>query len=160
MNRRSQTLCFRARAGMLVLLIAWSLVTVGCAKNDSANESTPNSNGSPMAADAAATAPTNDLMAKLPIYPGATHAASTRPDPGVAQISSDLYETHDSFDKVYKWYQSRLPAHSETSQEHSQNEDLALFTLTAGKDHQSVSILKTGGVEVTNITLTTTKIIK
>lgn len=160
MTRRSHTLGLSARGGMLALLLAWSLVASGCAKNGSADESSASSSGSSTAADATATAPTNDLMAKLPIYPGATHAASSRPDPGAAKITADVYETHDSFDKVDKWYQSRLPAHSETSHEQTQTEDLAVFTLSAGRDQQSVSILKTVGVGVTNITLTTTKIVK
>jgi len=160
MNRRSQTHSLGARSGMLVLLIAGTLVTVGCAKNGSGNESSATSSASPMAAGAAATAATNDLMAKLPVYPGAALVASQRPTGGGDQLTSDAYTTRDSFDKVYKWYQSALPAHSETSHNVSQNEDLAVFTLSGGKTHQSVTILKTSGVEVTNIALETIKIVK
>ncbi len=67
-----------------------------------------------------------------------------------------VYTTRDSFDKVYTWYQGALPAHSETSHNTSQSQESAVFTLSGGTKQQSVSILKTGGVEVVNISLSTT----
>jgi hypothetical protein len=160
MIRRSHALGNSARCGMLALLVALSLITASCAKNGSGDESTATSDSSPMAATATPAVATNDLMAKLPIYPGAAHAAAQRPAGGPKQVTSDVYTTRDSFDKVYAWYQSALPAHSESSHETSQNEDLAVFTMSDGSTQQSVSILKTNGVEVTNITLTLIKISK
>ena len=157
MVRGSSTDYVGARGGMLVLLIAWSLISSGCAKNSSGNESGAASSASPVAQGAAATAATNDLMAKLPVYPGASHAASQRPTGGRNQVTADVYTTRDSFDKVRTWYQAALPAGSETSHEESQNEDLAVFTLSGGRTQQGVSILKTTGVEVTNITVTVIK---
>ena len=157
MNRGSQTSRV-VRCGMLVLLIAWSGASMGCAKSGSGDESTASSDASPLSTPTVAT---NDLMAKLPIYPGASHAASQRPDSGAAkQVTSDVYTTHDSFDKVYTWYKSALPANSETTHQTSTNEDLALFTMSAGRTHQGVSILRTNGVAVTNITLTLIKIVR
>ncbi len=138
---------------MLVLVIAW-LVASGCAKNNSGNQS---SQGPSPASTAAAAAATNDLMATLPVYPGA--AVATQPQTNVISgkhVVSQVYTTSDSFDKVHTWYQGALPAHSETSHETSTNEESAVFTLSGGTTQQTVSLLKTGGVEVVNITLTTT----
>jgi hypothetical protein len=160
MYRRSQAGRSSVHGGMIVLCIALSLVSVGCAKNGSGDGSTASSDASPMVA-ATSTVATNDLMAKLPVYPGSAHAASQKPEAGAARlVTSDLYTTRDSFDKVYRWYRSALPAHSETSRQTSQFENLAVFTMSAGRTHQGVSILKTNGVAVTNITITQTIIVR
>jgi hypothetical protein len=136
------------------MLVAWSLVASGCAKNDSGKQSSPVSSA---AATASAEVATNDLIPKLPVYPGAT--AATQPQTDVVSgkhVVSQVYTTRDSFDKVYAWYQSALPAHSETSHDTSQMQEAAAFTLSGGTTQQTVSLLKTGGVEVVNITLTVT----
>ena len=153
MSRRFPTDTFGVRASVLVLLIAWSLVTFGCAKNQKQSSESPSA--APAATVAAAPA-TDDLMAKLPVYPGAALAASNTGTISGKHVVLQVYTTRDPFDKVYAWYQGALPAHSETSHDTSQSQESALFTLSGGTKQQSVSILKTGGVEVVNITLTTT----
>jgi hypothetical protein len=50
----------------------------------------------------------------------------------------------------------KLPAKSETAHDSSQSQETAEFLLSGGTRQQSVSIVKSGGVEVTNITLTVT----
>jgi hypothetical protein len=153
MSRRSPADYFGARGRVLVLLIAWSLLALGCAKSDSGKHASAIPSGAPTAAGAVAT---DNLMTKLPVYPGAVLAASpTATVPG-KRVVSQVYTTPDPFDKVYKWYQAALPANSQTSHETSQSQESAEFTLSGGTTQQSVSILKTGGVEVTNITLTVT----
>ena len=105
---------------------------------------------------AAVTPATNDLMVKLPVYPGAALATSQTGTIAGKHVVAQAYTTRDPFDKVYKWYQAAMPAHSETSHDTSQSQESAVFTLTGGTKQQSVSILKTGGVEVVNISLTVT----
>jgi len=154
MTRRFPARILDARIGALALLIAWSLVASGCSKSSSGNQS---SQGPSPAATASAAVATNDLMAKLPVYPGRTVA--TQPQTVVISgkhVVSQVYTTPDSFDKVHTWYQGALPSNSETSHQTSPNEESAVFTLSGGTTQQTVSILKTGGVEVVNITLTTT----
>ncbi|HME81414.1 MAG TPA: hypothetical protein VKF82_05010 [Candidatus Eremiobacteraceae bacterium] len=139
---------------MLVTLIAWSLLASGCTKSDSGKQSSAVPSATP---GTAATVATNDLMPKLPVYPGAT--AATAPQTATVagkQVVSQVYTTSDPFDKVYKWYQGALPAHSETSHDTSESQESAVFTLSGGAKQQTVSLLKTGGVEVVNITLTAT----
>lgn len=143
------------RSYVVVLLIAWSLAVVGCAKSNSANQSSAAPSAAPTAAGAVAV---NDLMVKLPVYPGAVPVNTTAETATIAgkQVVSQVYTTHDSFDKVYAWYQTALPAHSETAHETSQTQQSALFTLSGGAKQQTVSIVSTSGVEVVNITLTVT----
>jgi len=143
-----------SRSAMLVTLIAWSLLASGCTKSDSGKQSSAVPSATP---GTAATVATNDLMPKLPVYPGAT--AATAPQTATVagkQVVSQVYTTSDPFDKVYKWYQGALPAHSETSHDTSESQESAVFTLSGGAKQQTVSLLKTGGVEVVNITLTAT----
>ena len=157
MNRQSPSDQFGAHGRMLVLLIACTLVGTGCAKNDSANQSSAIPSSAPTTAGSSGTGATGELMTKLPVYPGASSTAPITAIVSGKHVVSQAYTTADSFDKVYKWYQAALPAHSETSHEASTSEDSALFTLSGGTTTQRVWILKTGGVEVTNINLTVTK---
>lgn len=138
---------------MLALVMVWSLAAVGCAKSDAGKQSSALSTTAPTAVSSSAT---GHLLAKLPVYPGAKLAAAQTPTVAGEHVVSNVYTTSDSFSKVYKWYQAALPAQSETSHEEAQTEESAEFTLSGGTKKQTVSILKTGGVEVTNITLTVT----
>lgn len=153
MSRRSPMDYFGARGCMLVLLVAWSVVAFGCAKGDSAKHSSLAASATPVAAGAGAT---NNLMTKLPVYPGAALATSNTGTISGKHAELQVYTTRDPFDKVYKWYQAALPATSQTAHDTSQSQESAVFTLSGGTKQQSVSILKTEGVEVTNITLTVT----
>jgi hypothetical protein len=137
-----------------LLLFALTAVLTGCSKSDSGGQT----NANPTAAQTVGVAvATNDLMAKLPVYPGAASAAIENTTVSGKHVQAHTYTTPDSFDKVYKWYQAALPAKSETSHDSSQNQSTAEFTMSGGTTQQNVSILRTGGVEVTNITLTVTK---
>jgi hypothetical protein len=155
MNRSLRAVNFGAQGRAVILLIALSLVSAGCAKNDTANQTSTTSTGAPMSAATTATGSTV-LMTKLPVYPGATLAAAETPTVNGKHVVSDVYITKDPFDKVYAWYQNALPAHAETGHEKDQSQESADFMMAAGTTQQSVSILKTGGVEVTNITLAVT----
>jgi hypothetical protein len=144
-----------ARGGAAILLIAVSLVSAGCAKNDTASQTNTSSAATPMTAATTATGATV-LMTKLPVYPGATLAAASTPTVNGKHVVSDVYMTKDPFDKVYAWYENALPAHAETGHEKDQGQESADFMMAAGTTQQIVSILKSEGVEVTNITLTVT----
>jgi hypothetical protein len=153
MSRRSSVGHFGAYASVLVFLIAWSVVASGCSKGESGKQSSAVPSASPTATVAVAT---NDLMAKLPVYPGAAQAATQTTTVSGKNVVSTVYTTRDPFDKVYAFYQAALPANSQTAHDTSQSQESADFALSGGTTQQSVSILKTGGVEVTNITLTVT----
>jgi hypothetical protein len=144
-----------ARGSVAILMVACSLMGAGCAKSDTASQTSSTSTASSMAAATTATGATV-LMTKLPVYPGATLAAASTPTVNGKHVVSDVYTTKDSFDKVYAWYENALPGHAETGHEKDQGQESADFMMTAGTTQQSVSILKSGGVEVTNITLTVT----
>jgi hypothetical protein len=136
-----------------LLLIAYTAVVMGCSKNDSANQSSANPSATPTVAAGVAT---NDLMAKLPVYPGATLAVSQNTTVSGKHFQTHAYTTPDPFDKVYKRYQAALPANSKTSHESSSSQDAAVFVLTSGTTQQTVTVVRTGGVEVTNINLLVT----
>ena len=150
-SRRSSAGYRGARGAVLVLLVASSLAAWGCTKGDSGKRSGAGPSAAPTATVAVAT---NDLVAKLPVYSGAALATTSTGTISGKHVALQVYTTKDPFDQVYKWYQNALPAHSETSHDTSQSQESAVFTLSGGTTQQSVSILKTEGVEVVNITLT------
>jgi hypothetical protein len=138
----------------LLLIAITAVVMVGCSKNDSANQSSANPSAVPTVAAAVAT---NVLMAKLPVFPGAALAISRNTTVSGKHLQMHSYTTPDAFDKVYKWYQAAVPADAKKSHETSQGQEAAVFVLTAGTTQQTVTIVRTGGVEVTNITLLVSK---
>jgi hypothetical protein len=153
MNRRSFTGHGGGYARVLVFVLACSLAAAGCSKGGSANQSSATSSAAPTAA---ASIGTNDLMAKLPVYPGASKATDSTGTISGKHVVQQVWTTRDPFDKVYPWYQTALPANSQTAHETTQSQESADFRLSGGTTQQTVSILKTSGVEVTNITLTVT----
>jgi hypothetical protein len=155
MSKQSPFGYLGARRGVALALIGWAMISAGCAKNDTASQTSTSSAAASPAMATAATGATV-LMTKLPVYPGATLAAGETPTVNGKHVASDVYMTKDPFDKVYAWYQNALPAHAGTGHEKDQSQESADFMMTAGTTQQSVSIVKTEGVEVTNITLTVT----
>jgi hypothetical protein len=154
MSRRFSTDALGLRGGgVIVLLMSLSLVAFGCAKSDSAKQSSTAASAAPTVAAAGTTA---TVMPKLPVYPGASLATSNTGTISGKTATVQVYTTRDPFDKVYKWYQAAMPATAQVAHDTSQSQESAVFTLSGVSKQQSVSILKTGGVEVVNITLADT----
>ncbi|MBV9276919.1 MAG: hypothetical protein JOZ97_01640 [Candidatus Eremiobacteraeota bacterium] len=142
------------RLSGLCLVVAFGLVMAGCSgKNNNAQQTTTTATEAPAAA--ASTAPTTSkgttatgTMTNLPEYPGAAKMASgaSGMSMGGGTAAGTVMQTSDSFDKVYKWYQSKLPAGSEKSHMTTAVGDTAVFTIgELGKDQQSVTIHAVGG---------------
>ena len=141
------------RLSGLCLVVAFGLVMAGCSnKNNSAQT---NTTATEAPAAAASTAPVTNkgttasgTMTQLPEYPGATKMASgaSGMSMGGGTAAGTVLTTSDSFDKVYKWYQSKLPAGSEKAHMTTAVGETAAFTIgELGKDQQTVSIHAVGG---------------
>ena len=136
----------------LCLVAAFALVMAGCAKN--ASQQTSNTTATEAPAAAASTAPVNNkgntaagTMTQLPEYPGATKMASGASGMSMGgSAAGTVLSTSDSFDKVYKWYQQKLPAGSEKSHATTAMGQTAVFTAgELGKDQQSVTLSVAAG---------------
>ena len=93
-------------------------------------------------------------MAKLPEYPGAAvQVKGNSGGAGMGSSSGQILRTPDSFSQVYTWYQSKMPAHSERSHISAAGVETALFVLTSGDKHQTVTIARTAADPDTLITL-------
>ena len=142
------------RLSGLCLVVAFGLAMAGCSgKNNNAQQTNTTATEAPAAA-AASTAPTTNkgttatgTMTQLPEYPGATKMASGASGMSMGGTAAGtVLSTSDSFDKVYKWYQSKLPAGSEKSHMTTAVGQTAAFTIgELGKDQQSVTIHAAGG---------------
>ncbi|HEV2878269.1 MAG TPA: hypothetical protein VGW96_01705 [Candidatus Eremiobacteraceae bacterium] len=84
----------------------------------------------------------------LPVYPGAsvdTGGMNVQSNQGSEQI--EMLTTADSFDKVYGWYKSHMPADSEKMHMSSGGQSLAQFAIgkEGEKNIKSVMIAESNG---------------
>jgi hypothetical protein len=128
-----------------------AVAIAGCSKSTT-EQTAPATTMAPQAAATTAMMPkTNQKMAamssetKLPMYPGAkTEAAGSSGMMGTGSAAGSVMSTADSFDKVYKWYQSHMPVGSEKSHASVGGTETAVFLIgAAGKTQQSVTISRT-----------------
>jgi hypothetical protein len=90
----------------------------------------------------AAGSATTDDKTGLPLYPGATSAASGANGSGQA---GTVLTTDDSFDKVYAWYKDHMPAGSEKAKLSAGGMSSATFQTTGDGGKQVVAITSQGG---------------
>lgn len=121
----------------LLVALAVALAITGCGGGKSSDSS---SNQSTTASTDAGKA-VNDI----PAYPGAvTQASGSGANMGTT-AAGKVMSTSDSFDKVYGWYQQKLPAGSEKSHVDSPVQS-AVFTIgEVGSGQSSVTITTQAG---------------
>ncbi len=110
---------------------------------------------SAMAGGAASTAPdagggATDSKTNLPLYPNATSQASGASNGQAGTVLT----TEDSFDKVYAWYKSKMPAGSEKAKLSAGGIDTVTFQVDQSAGKGTVAITSQGGK--TTITLAQT----
>lgn len=89
----------------------------------------------------------------VPMYPGArTNSAGTVSYTGADAGAMAAFNTPDSFEKVYDFYKSKLPADSEKMKMDSQEGSVAEFVVLAAEGETSVQI--TGKSGLTQIIIT------
>jgi hypothetical protein len=88
----------------------------------------------------------------IPDYPGAAVRSQTSAS-SVAQTNASgrVLETPDSFDKVYTWYQGKMPAGSERMHLTQPSPSAVFVTYDPNKNQDSVSIVVSHGKTVITI---------
>jgi hypothetical protein len=81
-----------------------------------------------------------DEKTGLPLYPGATSQASAASNGEAGTVLS----TDDSFDKVYAWYKSKMPAGSEKAKLSAGGMSTATFQIDQKGGKGTVAITSTG----------------
>jgi len=153
--------------------VALALVTA-CASHASNDNSSSNSgeattsSAAPAATDAATAAGSTTIntgngqvtvngtidSSKLgvPVYPGAkpNNQGSLSVNSANGSAAYAGFSTDDSFDKVYQFYKSQLPADAEKMKSSSGNSSMAMFSTKVGSDTVSVEIVSNdkGGTSV------------
>ena len=135
------------------LVIAVALALTACSSKSSNNSSSsdqssmssssasPAESGASPAASEAATSPAD----QIPMYPGATTQSSGTSSNMGQSAEGTVMMTDDSFDKVYAWYQSHMPAGSEKTHVTAPVQNAVFTAGNSPQDQTSVSITATGG---------------
>lgn len=127
---------------MPLVALAVALAVTGCgggksASDSDASRSTGTSSSSSTASDSAGKA-----VSEIPEYPGATTQAAGSGSNMGTDAAGKVMSTADSFDKVYGWYQQKLPSGSERSHIDSPVQT-AVFTIGEASTGQSSVTLTT-----------------
>lgn len=136
------------RISTLLLALVAAVALAACTGKSNTQSNTGGSgNMNSGTAAAPSSAPASATSDAIPNYPGATQMASgTSSGAGVTSASGTVLSTSDSFDTVYHWYQSHMPAGSEKSHSDMGGMESAVFYLgNAGGDQRSVTITTSGG---------------
>lgn len=134
--------------GTSLIALAAALAIVGCgggksSSSDSGSDqsaATTSSASSSTSSDSAGTA-----VSQIPEYPGATtQAAGSGSNMGTA-AAGKVMSTDDSFDKVYGWYQQKMPTGSEKSHVTAPVESAVFMIGDTGSGQSSVTLTAQGG---------------
>ena len=92
----------------------------------------------------------------LPVYPGADASQNTGWTGSGKEGSGTvaMLTTKDTFDKVYDWYKSQMPAGSEKLKTTSDSGSMAMFQIGKEGDKEQKVVTITGEKDATNIMLT------
>ena len=138
----------------ITLVVAAALSLTACASKSSSNTSSssdqssmssPAPASSDMAASPAASEAATTAAGQIPTYPGATTQYSGSSSNMGQSAAGTVMTTDDSFDKVYSWYQSHMPAGSEKAHVTAPVQS-AVFTVgDSAQDQTSVTITVNAG---------------
>jgi hypothetical protein len=134
-----------------LVALAIALAVTGCGGGKSSSDSSSDQSASAASAapaDKGSTTASTDAGSDvngIPAYPGAVTQASGSGSNMGTTAAGKVLSTSDSFDKVYGWYQQKLPAGSEKSHVDSPVQS-AVFTIGETSSGQtSVTITTQGG---------------
>jgi len=127
---------------VIALTVVVAFAACGGGKSSASNSS---SGDQTAAATASASQAASKSVSDIPEYPGATMQAAGSTSGMGADAAGKVLWTGDSFDKVYGWYQQKLPAGSERSHVTSPVE-MAVFTIgEVGSGQSSVTLTTQNG---------------
>lgn len=130
-----------------LIALAVALTIAGCgggksASSDSGSDqsATASSASSSTTSDSAGTA-----VSQIPEYPGATTQAAGSGSNMGTDAAGKVMSTDDSFDKVYGWYQQKMPTGSEKSHVTAPVESAVFMIGDTGSGQSSVTLTAQGG---------------
>ena len=131
---------------MPLVALAVALAITGCGSGKSSSSDSGSGNTASTSASSKTSSDTaGKAVSEIPEYPGAeTQAAGSGSNMGT-DAAGKVMSTSDSFDKVYGWYQQKLPSGSERSHVDSPIQS-AVFTIGETSTGQSsVTLTAQGG---------------
>jgi hypothetical protein len=144
----------RIIASFLAAFVAAALI--GCSSGTSSGQSS-----STEATTAPAASGASSTMSEMPMYPGAKEEASGSTGMTAGGMASGkVMSTADAFDKVYKWYQGKMPAGSEKSHMAAAGSNTAVFVMSATGGEQSTVTISTSAAMPGKTLITMAKVKK
>jgi hypothetical protein len=133
----------RFLSSALVALVA-ALAITGCGGGKSSSSDSGSDQSAATTSSASSSTSAGAAVDQIPTYPGAvTQAAGSSSNMG-SDAAGKVMSTSDSFDKVYGWYQQKMPAGSEKSHVTSPIQT-AVFTIGDTASGQTSVTLTTQG---------------
>ncbi|HMF29223.1 MAG TPA: hypothetical protein VKE42_10655 [Candidatus Cybelea sp.] len=130
---------------MPLVALAVALAITGCGGGKSSSSDSGSGTASTSTSSKTSSDTAGKAVSEIPEYPGAeTQAAGSGSNMGT-DAAGKVMSTSDSFDKVYGWYQQKLPSGSERSHVDSPIQS-AVFTIGETSTGQSsVTLTAQGG---------------
>ena len=131
---------------MPLIALAVALAITGCGGGKSSSDAGSDQSGVKTSSTSSSTASdsASQAVGEIPEYPGADTQASGSGSNMGTDAAGKVMSTSDSFDKVYGWYQQKLPSGSERSHVDAPVQS-AVFTIGEASSGQSSVTLTTQG---------------
>jgi hypothetical protein len=130
-----------------LVALAVALAVTGCGGGKSSSSDSGSDRAAASTSDSSKTASSSagTAVSEIPEYPGAETQASGSGSNMGTDAAGKVMSTSDSFDKVYGWYQQKMPSGSERSHVDAPVQS-AVFTIgEASSGQSSVTLTAQGG---------------
>lgn len=134
-----------------LVALAVALAVAGCAGGKSSSDSSADQSSTTTASSATSAPADATSQGEIPSYPGAaTQAAGSGSNMGTTATGKVL-STGDSFDKVYSWYQQKMPSGSEKSHVDSPVQSAVFMIGDTSTGQSSVTLTTQSGKTIITI---------
>lgn len=132
---------------LVALAVALAITGCGGGKSSSSDSNSDQSNATTSSSSTTGTASESagKAVSEIPEYPGAeTQAAGSGSNMGT-DAAGKVMSTADSFDKVYAWYQQKMPSGSERSHVDAPVQSAVFMIGETSSGQSSVTLTAQGG---------------
>lgn len=130
---------------LVALAVALAITGCGGGKSSSSDSNSDQSAQTSSASSSTTSGSASKAVSEIPEYPGAeTQAAGSGSNMGT-DAAGKVMSTADSFDKVYAWYQQKMPSGSERSHVDAPVQSAVFMIGDTSSGQSSVTLTAQGG---------------
>ena len=141
-----------------LVALAMALAITGCSGNKSASSDSSSDQSSASTSSASTGTTSSDSsssagksVSDIPAYPGAVTDAQGSSSNMGRDAAGKVMSTNDSFDKVYSWYQQKMPSGSEKSHTDAPVQSAVFMIGDASTGQTSVTLTSQSGKTMISI---------